>query len=55
MLSGDKNITHGPELLLVDDDPGIRSQMKWALAKEYVVLLAEDRPRALALFRERHP
>lgn len=55
MLSADKNIAHRAELLLVDDDPGIRSQMKWALAQDYEVLLAEDRATALALFRNHQP
>jgi len=29
-----------PKLLIVDDDEEIRTQMKWALAKDYDVLLA---------------
>jgi two-component system NtrC family response regulator len=41
-----------PRLLIVDDDEEIRTQMKWALAKDYDVALAEDRPRALEAFRE---
>ena len=36
-----------PKLLLVDDDEDIRTQMKWALHKEYDIVLAEDRPTAL--------
>ena len=44
-----------PVLLIIDDDEDIRTQMKWALTKDYEVLLAEDRPRALALFREKPP
>ena len=39
-----------PALLLVDDDETIRSQMKWALADDYEVLTAEDRPQAVAAF-----
>ena len=42
-----------PVLLIIDDDEDIRTQMKWALTNDYDVLLAEDRPRALALFREK--
>jgi two-component system, NtrC family, response regulator len=42
-------------LLIVDDDETIRTQMKWALASEYEVLLAEDRVRALEVFKARHP
>jgi hypothetical protein len=44
-----------PKLLITDDDEEIRSQMKWALASDYEVLLAEDRPGALAMFREHRP
>lgn len=44
-----------PRLLIVDDDEEIRTQMKWALNREYEVLLAEDRLSALAAFREQQP
>ena len=44
-----------PKLLIVDDDEEIRTQMKWALNKEYEVFLAEDRPTAVAAFNEQHP
>lgn len=44
-----------PKLLVVEDDEAIRSQMKWALAKDYEVLLAEDRPGALEIFLKEHP
>ena len=44
-----------PPLLIVDDDEGIRSQLKWALADEYEPLLAADRAAALELFRQHHP
>ncbi len=44
-----------PKLLIVDDDEEIRTQMKWALAKDYDILLAEDRPSALEMFRTAHP
>ena len=44
-----------PELLIVDDDEGIRTQMKWALAQDYNVLLAEDRSTALEAFTEHRP
>ena len=43
------------KLLIVDDDEEIRTQMKWALAKSYEVLLATDRPGALEIFRSSHP
>jgi two-component system NtrC family response regulator len=44
-----------PTLLLVDDDEDIRTQMKWALAAEYEVVMAGDRATALAAFRASHP
>ena len=44
-----------PRLLIVDDDEEIRTQMKWALTKDYEVLLAEDRPTALEQFRLGQP
>ena len=42
-------------LLIVDDDEAIRTQMKWALADDYEILLAEDRPNALTTFRAERP
>jgi two-component system NtrC family response regulator len=44
-----------PKLLIVDDDEEIRTQMKWALAKDYDVLLAEDRATAVESFRTSQP
>ncbi len=44
-----------PKLLIVDDDEEIRTQMKWALAADYEVVLAEDRPSALEAFRAAQP
>jgi two-component system NtrC family response regulator len=44
-----------PKLLIVDDDETIRTQMKWALASDYEVLLAENRVGALEMFRSRRP
>jgi two-component system NtrC family response regulator len=43
------------KLLIVDDDEEIRTQMKWALAKDYEVLQAEDRPTAIEAFRSSQP
>jgi two-component system NtrC family response regulator len=42
-----------PKLLVVDDDEDLRTQMKWALARDYEVFLAEDRPSALEAVRTR--
>lgn len=44
-----------PKLLIVDDEESIRTQLKWALAKEYEILTAEDRPRALETFLAERP
>ena len=44
-----------PTLLIVDDDEEIRTQMKWALAKDYDIRTAEDRASAVAAFCEYHP
>jgi len=44
-----------PTLLLVDDDPEIRDQMKWALATDYRLVEAVDRSTALARVRETKP
>ncbi len=44
-----------PRLLIVDDQEDIRTQMRWALAEEYDVMLAEDRITAMAVFNEANP
>ena len=44
-----------PKLLLVEDDEEIRTQMKWALAQDYEILLAGDRASAVELFRSARP
>lgn len=44
-----------PILLIVDDDDGIRTQMKWALNQDYEVFLAEDRGTAVEAFKEKRP
>jgi two-component system NtrC family response regulator len=44
-----------PRLLVVDDEEAIRNQMRWALADEYDVLLAEDRPSALEQMKQARP
>src|SRR5437588_6658647 len=42
-------------LLIVDDDPEIRTQMKWALSGDYEVILAEDRASAIEKFKTSAP
>src|SRR5579864_8516362 len=44
-----------PTLLIVDDDPEIRTQMKWALNSDYDVILAQDRAGALESFKSSSP
>ena len=44
-----------PRLLIVEDDEDIRVQMKWALASDYEVLMAGDRPAAVAAFTAERP
>ncbi len=41
-------------ILIVEDDLGLRTQLKWALA-EFEVLVAEDGPKALQLFERKRP
>jgi two-component system NtrC family response regulator len=50
-----ENSSMKPKLLIVEDDEAIRTQMKWALAANYEVFLAEDRPGALNIFRGERP
>ena len=42
-------------LLVVDDDSGIRKQLKWGLNKDYKLLLAENGRKALELFNKHEP
>ncbi|HEX7654746.1 MAG TPA: PEP-CTERM-box response regulator transcription factor [Verrucomicrobiae bacterium] len=44
-----------PKLLIVDDDEEIRTQMKWALAKDYTVTQAENRAAAIEAYRQEQP
>ncbi len=44
-----------PKLLIVDDDEDLRTQMKWAMANDYRVFLAEDRKNALEFFKKELP
>jgi two-component system NtrC family response regulator len=44
-----------PPILIVDDDDEVRTQMKWALAGQYQVALADDRQSALDNFNEHKP
>jgi len=42
------------KLLIVEDDPGLRSQMRWALS-DMDVFIAEDRESALTTLRKEEP
>jgi two-component system, NtrC family, response regulator len=44
-----------PKLLIVEDDPSTTEQMKWALAQDYELLLAEDRVTAVDLLKRETP
>ncbi len=44
-----------PKVLVVDDDEGIRTQMKWALASDYDVYLAMDEPSAIDVVKNERP
>ena len=44
-----------PRLLIVDDDEGIRTQLKYALRDEYALSFAENRVEAVARVREAPP
>ncbi|EQD39135.1 hypothetical protein B2A_11232, partial [mine drainage metagenome] len=40
-------------LLIVEDDVGLQSQLRWSF-EDYDVVVAGDRPTALALLRRHH-
>ena len=44
-----------PKLLIIEDDEDISTQMKWGLINDYDVFVAEDRARALAIFKRERP
>ena len=43
------------KLLIIEDDEGLRTQMKWGLSQEYAVLLSENRLDALKIFNKERP
>jgi two-component system NtrC family response regulator len=43
------------KLLIIEDDEPLRTQMRWALADEYDVLVAEDREAALEIVKRDRP
>jgi two-component system NtrC family response regulator len=44
-----------PQLLIIDDDEEIRTQMKWALSADYEVSVAADRSTGLQIFGDQRP
>ncbi|MBV8589435.1 MAG: sigma 54-interacting transcriptional regulator, partial [Acetobacteraceae bacterium] len=46
--------THKPRLMILEDDPGLCSQYRWAFPA-YQVLIAHDRPQALAQIQRERP
>ena len=43
------------KLLIIDDDEGLRTQLKWALGEDYEVYVAEDRAGASEVFQKERP
>lgn len=43
------------KLLIVEDDEDLQKQMKWALAQDYDILLADNRQSALEIVQNDHP
>jgi two-component system, NtrC family, response regulator len=43
------------KVLIVDDDPEIRTQLKWAFSSDYELALAEDRSQAMEQFKVFQP
>ena len=44
-----------PKLLVIEDEEGIRTQMKWALIENHDVFLATDGEKAMELIESEHP
>jgi len=42
-------------LFIIEDDPGLQSQLKWSFAEKYKVLTAGDRDEAVALVKKNNP
>jgi len=42
-------------LLIIDDNPDIRQQLKWGLGEQYEILLAGDVPQGLVIFKKQQP
>ena len=54
IATGDNKMSENRKLLIVDDDPGIRAQLKWGF-DDFEVHTAEDRYHALEQFNKYQP
>ncbi|MEL0253230.1 MAG: PEP-CTERM-box response regulator transcription factor, partial [Novosphingobium sp.] len=52
--AGNGKAEHRPVLLIVEDDPGLQAQLKWAY-EDFDVVIAGDRSAALTLLRSEEP
>ncbi|MFA7595863.1 MAG: AAA family ATPase, partial [Novosphingobium sp.] len=43
-----------PKILVVEDDPGLQAQLKWAY-EDFEVIVVGDRPAAIAALRAEEP
>jgi len=48
------NVVDNPKLLIVDDDQGIRTQLKWGI-EGFDIITADSRQKAIEQFEEHHP
>lgn len=48
------NVMDNPKLLIVDDDQGIRTQLKWGI-EGFDIITANSRQKAIEKFEEYHP
>ena len=51
---GSANVMDDPKLLIIDDDQGIRAQLKWGI-EGFDIITANSRQKAIELFEEHHP
>jgi len=54
IVTGDNKMSDTRKLLIVDDDPGMRTQLKWGF-DDFEVHTAENRSNALEQFNKHHP
>jgi len=54
MNTGSANVMDNPKLLIVDDDQGIRTQLKWGI-EGFDIITANSRQKAIEQFEKHHP